>query len=293
MLTSDLGRLFRRGQGEDPLASDSPEGLVLQAGRIRELVLRAVCHAGAGHTGGSLSICEILAALYFRLLRIDPANPSWPERDRFVLSKGHASVALYAALAARGYFAEGLLDEFDRLDGCLQGHPDMLKTPGVDMSTGSLGQGLSAGIGMALAGHALGRGFHTYVLLGDGELQEGQVWEAAMYAGFHAVGRLVAIVDYNKLQLTGRTAETLDIEPLADKWRAFRWSVREVDGHNLNELEKDLAAVPFESGKPSLLVAHTIKGKGVAFMENLLAWHYKSPDGPQLERALRELGCEP
>jgi transketolase len=263
----------------------------LQARKIRELVLRCVCHAGAGHTGGALSIVEILTALYFHVLRIDPANPQWPERDRFILSKGHAAVALYAALAARGYFGEALMEEFDRLDSCLQGHPDMLKTPGVDMSTGSLGQGLSAGIGMALAARKLGLGFHTYVLLGDGELQEGQVWEAAMYAGFNKVRRLVAIVDYNKLQLTGRTEATLDIEPLADKWRAFRWRTIECDGHCLPEVIASLEKARDRSEEgPVVIIAHTHKGHGVSFICDRVEWHAKAPSAEELRVALAELG---
>lgn len=274
--------------------ADDFEQLVRRARRIRELVLRTVCLAGAGHTGGALSIVEILTALYFRILQVNPAEPRWPERDRFVLSKGHASVALYAALAVRGYFSEERLEEFDRLGGCLQGHPDMLKTPGVDMSTGSLGQGLSAGIGMALAGQALGKDFYTYVLLGDGELQEGQVWEAAMYAGFHAVPRLVAIVDYNKLQLTGRVAETLDLEPLADKWRAFRWRVLECDGHDLGELVETLEqARDMSVSGPVVVIAHTHKGQGVSFIRDRVEWHARALTAEELRAALAELGVEP
>jgi transketolase len=270
------------------------EDLARRAKRIRELVLRTVCQAGAGHTGGALSIVEILTVLYFRILRVNPSDPLWPERDRFVLSKGHASVALYATLAVRGYFPEERLEEFDRLDGALQGHPDMLKTPGVDMSTGSLGQGLSAGIGMALAGRALGKAFHTYVLLGDGELQEGQVWEAAMYAGFHAVPRLVAVVDYNKLQLTGRTAETLDLEPLADKWRAFRWKVLECDGHDIGELVGTLErARELSTSGPVVAIAHTHKGQGVSFIRDRVEWHARALTAEELHAALAELGVEP
>jgi len=270
------------------------EDLARRAKRIRELVLRTVCQAGAGHTGGALSIVEILTVLYFRILRVNPSDLLWPERDRFVLSKGHASVALYATLAVRGYFPEERLEEFDRLDGALQGHPDMLKTPGVDMSTGSLGQGLSAGIGMALAGRALGKAFHTYVLLGDGELQEGQVWEAAMYAGFHAVPRLVAVVDYNKLQLTGRTAETLDLEPLADKWRAFRWKVLECDGHDIGELVGTLErARELSTSGPVVAIAHTHKGQGVSFIRDRVEWHARALTAEELHAALAELGVEP
>ena len=266
--------------------------LEAQASRIRELVLRTIAGAGAGHTGGALSIVEILTVLYFRLLRVDPARPDWPERDRFILSKGHASPALYCALAERGYFPQEKLAEFDRVNGMLQGHPDMTKTPGVDMSTGSLGQGLSVGIGMRLGAVASGLDFHVFVLLGDGELQEGQVWEAAMYAGFHQIRRLVAIVDYNQLQLTGRLRETLNIEPLADKWRAFRWQTRSCRGHDLADLLTCLgeARAASEAG-PVIVFAHTVKGYGVSFIADRVEWHARAPTAQELEAALQELGA--
>jgi len=251
-----------------------------------------VHRSGASHIGTSLSMSDILAVLYSGTLRVNPQCPNWPERDRFILSKGHGAAALYAVLAETGFFPPSTLTEYCRDGSILTGHVSH-KVPGVEVSTGSLGHGLPIACGMALAGKRDGRPYRVFVVLSDGECDEGSNWEAALFAPHHKLDNLIGIIDYNKIQGFGAVKDVLELAPLADKWRAFRWSVREVDGHNLNELEKDLAAVPFESGKPSLLVAHTIKGKGVAFMENLLAWHYKSPDGPQLERALRELGCEP
>ena len=203
---------------------------------VRTSIINTVAHAHAGHTGGSLSEVEILVALYFRILRIDPSRPDWPQRDRFILSKGHASPGYYCTLAHRGYFPEEKLADFDAVDSMLQGHPCMLRTPGVDMSTGSLGQGLSAGIGMILGRNHLGRQFQVYVLLGDGELQEGQVWEAAMFAGRHKLTGLIAITDYNRVQLSGTVPDTLDLEPLADKWKAFGWHVLECDGHAIGDV---------------------------------------------------------
>lgn len=269
------------------------KGLECRAKRVRELILRTLCYAGAGHTGGSLSLVETVTVLYFHVMRIDPRNPQWEDRDRFILSKGHSSAGLYPILAERGYFPIEKLEEFDRLDGMLQGHPDMTQTPGIDMSTGSLGQGLSAGIGMAVGGRAMGRTFHTYVLLGDGELQEGQVWEAAMYAGFHKVRNLVAIVDCNKLQSTGRVAETLDVEPLADKWRGFRWETLECDGHDFADLISTIdKAKEMSDAGPVVVFARTNKGQGVSFICDNVEWHAKVPTADELRRALDEL-CVP
>ena len=258
--------------------------------RTRRLILGTIAHARAGHTGGSLSATDILTVLYFHAMKIDPVNPTWPERDRFILSKGHSSPALYCTLAQRGYFPEERLREFDRADGMLQGHPCMLRTPGVDISTGSLGQGLSCGIGMALGGLAKGLDFHVYVLLGCGELQEGQVWEAAMYAGAHGLDRLTAIVDYNGVQLSGTVQEVLSVEPLAEKWRAFGWEVSECDGHSIPDLMDTLGCAAEVKGKPTLVIARTVKGKGVSFMENRCAWHGKAPSQEELAKALVEVG---
>ncbi len=257
----------------------------------RRIIINTTAHAGCGHTGGSLSAVEILVALYFRVLKIDPKNPRWPERDRFILSKGHATPAYYAALATRGFFPVETLDVFDQVNSCLQGHPCMNKTIGVDMSTGSLGQGLSAGIGMALGRDRRGLGFTVYVLTGDGELQEGQIWEAAMYAGVHRIRGLVAIVDYNRVQLAGTVSETLDLEPLAEKWKAFRWQVLECDGHDVGQVVAILErakSVSWEGG-PVVILASTVKGKGVSFMENTFVWHGRAPNAEERLLALAEI----
>jgi transketolase len=275
------------------LSARSPERIAALGELARELrvsIIRTTHRAGCGHTGGSLSEVEILTALYFELMNIDPARPDWPERDRFILSKGHCTPGYYSALAKRGYFSEDLLATFDEVDSLLQGHPDMRKTPGVDMSTGSLGQGLSVGIGMALGGEANGQSFQTYVLLGCGEIQEGQVWEAAMYAGNHRVPRLVAILDYNKVQLTGATESVLSLQPVVDKWSAFAWEVLECDGHDLASLLEALdRARSLSARRPVILIAHTVKGKGVSFMENRFEWHAKAPSDAEAEQAIREI----
>jgi transketolase len=258
--------------------------------KIRRLILETTHHAGAGHTGGSLSMVEILTALYFRIMHIDPKNSKMEDRDRFILSKGHATPGYYSTLALRGYFPIDELQTFDSMGTRLQAHPDMNKCPGVDYSTGSLGQGLSIGTGMAMGGAAAGRDFYTFVLMGDGEQQEGQVWEAAMFAGKREVKRIVAIIDYNKVQLAGRTAETLDLEPLTEKWEAFNWKVLNCDGNDmsmvLDAIEK--AAALSEQG-PVVVIAHTIKGKGISFMENTPVWHGKAPNDDELALALVEL----
>lgn len=274
------------------MMAESAEHLEQVARQIRKLVLTTVHEAGAGHTGGALSISEVLSVLYFHTMKIDPERPNWPERDRFILSKGHTSVGLYAALCLKGYFGPECMCEFDRIDGRLQGHPDMLKTPGVDMSTGSLGQGLSAGIGMAIGRDLRGMDFHIYVLMGDGETQEGQVWEAAMYAGCHKIKRLTAIVDYNQLQLTGWTKDTLDLEPLDEKWQAFGWKVFPCDGHSVPALIDTIENARAVEDGPSLVIAKTIKGQGVSFIRGNVAWHAKSPTNEELKIALEELGYE-
>lgn len=269
------------------------QNLQKEAKTIRRLVIETIGHAGAGHTGGSLSVVEIMTILYFHAMKVDPQNPSWPSRDRCILSKGHSSPAWYCTLAEKGFFSHEKLKEFDRIDGMLQGHPDMLKTPGVDISSGSLGQGLSVGIGMSLGGKALKETFYVYVILGDGELQEGQIWEAAMYAGFHKVPRLIAIVDYNKLQLTSPTAEVLNLEPLAAKWQSFGWEVIECDGHDIDGLTEtvDRAKKRAATG-PVVILAHTIKGYGVSFIAGRVEWHGKAPNREELKRALYELKDE-
>ncbi len=255
---------------------------------LRRHVIEMVGKAGSGHPGGSLSCADIVAALYFgNVLKVDPSNPKWPDRDRFVLSKGHAAPVLYAALWEKGFFDHDL-GSLRQLGSALQGHPDCRKTPGVEVSTGSLGQGLSIAVGMALAGRLDKRMYRTFALLGDGECQEGQVWEAAMSASHYRLDNLVAVVDCNGLQIDGPVAHVMSLEPLAEKFRAFGWHVQVVDGHNVEELLTALSALPPE-GKPLALIAKTIKGRGVSFMEGVAGWHGKAPKGEELQKALLEL----
>lgn len=264
---------------------------------IRRQTLRGVFHAGAGHIGGVFSAADLLAALYFSVLRIDPSKPQWPDRDRFILSKGHAAIGLYATLALRGYFSIAELETFDAIDSRLQGHPDMTKLPGLDMSTGSLGQGLSPGVGMALGARYLGKEFSTWVMLGDGETQEGQIWEAAFAASRYELDTLIAILDWNHLQQYGWSTEagygaSARLDPSVDpqaKWRAFGWRVLECDGHDVPEILKTCRNALERSGRPTIIIARTIKGKGVSFMENEYAWHSRPFDEALLERALAEL----
>lgn len=260
------------------------------ARRIRCRALRMVHHARASHIGSCLSCADLLAVLYHEILRVDPCRPDWPDRDRFILSKGHAAAALYAALAERGFFPVARLDTFGDDGTQLATHVARHGVPGVDFATGSLGHGLSVGAGMALASRRDGRPGRVFVLLSDGECDEGSTWEAALFAAHHGLDNLVAILDYNKIQSFGRVTEVLGLEPLADKWRSFGWVVRELDGHDHVRILGELRAVPFTPGRPSVLVAHTIKGKGVSFMEDQLLWHYRSPDDAQLAAALAELG---
>lgn len=257
---------------------------------IRKSIINTIADAGCGHTGGSLSEVEILTALYFKIMRIDPQNPDKIDRDRFILSKGHSSPGYYCTLANRGYFKEDVLKSFDAVNSILQGHPCMLKTPGVDMSTGSLGQGLSAGIGMCLGRDKRKMDFNVYVLVGDGEMQEGQNWEALMYAGFKKIKGLIAIVDYNKVQLTGNTPEIISLEPLIDKFTAFSWQALECNGHEIDEVVATIEkAKELSQTGPIAVVAHTIKGKGVSFMEGKYQWHGKSPNEEERKLALAEI----
>jgi len=234
-------------------------------------------------------MADLLAVLYTCILRVDPSQPQWPDRDRLIVSKGHAAAAVWAVLAERGFFPMGWLDSFYQDGSHLAGHVTS-GVPGIEVSAGSLGHGLSVGCGMALAGRRSHTRYRVFVLLGDGECDEGSVWEAAMFAPHHKLDNLVAIVDYNKIQSFGTVEEVLNLEPLAGKWESFGWAVREIDGHDVNQIESVLASVPFEEGRPSCIIADTIKGKGVSFMENLLAYHYKPPDDRQLRQALSELG---
>jgi transketolase len=256
---------------------------------LRCLAVEMVHRRQAGHIGGSLSAAEILAALYFHALRVDPGKPDWPDRDRFILSKGHASAALYAALARRGFFPMGDLEGWGRLDCHLQGHPDRLKTPGVDMTSGLLGHGVAIGAGLALAARLSGRGYRVYVLLGDGECQAGVVWEGAMTAAKYRLSGLTVIVDHNDVQLDGPVHEIMPVHPLAEKWRTWGWAVVEIDGHNIRQILEafDLAAQTHD--RPTAIIAHTTKGKGVSFMENDASWHGAAPNDAQCELALKEL----
>jgi len=259
------------------------------ANQLRRDIVAMTAAAGSGHPGGSLSAADIVAALYFHIMRVDPAHPDWPDRDRFVLSKGHAAPVLYAALAACGYFPREELSRLRRLGAMLQGHPDMKGTPGVEMSTGSLGQGLSAAVGMALAARLDGRAARVYVLLGDGELQEGQVWEAAMAAAHYRLDSITAFVDWNGLQIDGPVTEVMSPLPIADKWRAFGWEAQEIDGHDVDQIIDAAARAAGVKGRPSVIVARTVKGRGVEFMENVASWHGKAPSPEQAQRALAAL----
>ncbi len=259
------------------------------ARKIRCRVVRMTHRARSSHVGSSLSIADLLAVLYGEILRVDPREPNWTDRDRFILSKGHAAAAVYAALAERGFFPFELLDTYYRNASALAGHITRSGISGVDASTGSLGHGLGIGCGMALAGRRDRRTYRVFVLLSDGECDEGSTWEAVLFAPHHQLDNLVAIVDYNKLQSLATTEETLALEPLADKWRSFGWSVREISGHDLADIRGALETVPWQAGRPSCVIAHTVKGKGVSFMENSILWHYRPPDNDELQRALAEL----
>lgn len=258
--------------------------------KIRAHALRMTHRANASHVGTCLSMADILAVLYSGSLRVDPKQPDWPDRDRFILSKGHGAAALYAVLAEQGFFPKEWLETYCQDGAHLAGHITHHNVPGVEVSTGSLGHGLSIGCGMAMAGKRSGQHYRLFVLLSDGECDEGSTWEAALFAPQHHLDNLIAIVDHNKLQAFGAVKEVLDLEPLANKWRAFNWSVQEIDGHDYGQIEDALLKVPFEVGQPSCIIAHTIKGKGISFMENQLAWHYKSPNDEELQQALAELG---
>jgi transketolase len=264
------------------------------ATRVRGRVLVAVHHAGGGHVGGPLSCTDILVALYFHILNINPSRPDWEDRDRFVLSKGHSTIALYSVMAERGYFPIEELLTYDAIDSRMQGHPDMSKTPGIDMSSGSLGQGISAGVGMALGAKLLKKPFRTYVMLGDGESQEGQVWEAAFVAARYRLDNLTAILDYNSLQQFGwQKPNQHMLPPVEDpilKWQAFGWNALEIDGHNIAEFVAAIEKAQHTQDKPTIIIAHTIKGKGVSFMEDQFDWHARVPTDKELVTALNELG---
>ena len=263
--------------------------LQIAACKIRIGAIEGVYHAKSGHPGGSLSAAEIFAYLYFKELNADPAHPKAPDRDRFVLSKGHTCPGLYAALALKGYFPWDELKKLRHIGAMLQGHPDMKGTPGIDMSTGSLGQGVSAACGMALAGKMDGRNYRVYALLGDGEIEEGQVWEAAMFAGHHKLDNLCLFIGDNGLQIDGPTAEIGGPEPIDEKYRAFGFDVQKIDGHDLDAIEAAVGHAKTVKGKPSAIIAKTVKGKGVSYMENQVGWHGKAPNDEQYRVAMREL----
>ncbi len=257
---------------------------------IRLNTLNMIYGGKGSHLASNLSIADILAVLYANILRVDPKRPKWPARDRFILSKGHACASLYAALAACGFFSEKRLATYYKDGSTLLGHVTSFGIPGVEVSTGSLGHGLPIACGMALAGKADGKRYRVFALLSDGECDEGSNWEAMMFAGHNRLDNLVSIVDYNKLQACGSTKAVLDLEPLADKIRSFGWSVKEVDGHDHGRLKKALSSAPFKKGKPSCIIAHTLKGKGIRFMEKKVLWHYRCPDDGEMCEALGELG---
>ena len=236
-----------------------------RANLIREHVIEMSLAARGGHQGGALSIAEIMSVLYFHFLNVDPVRPDWPERDRFVLSKGHACLAVYSALAQRGFFDEALMSTFDQIGSILQGHPDMRKTPGIEMSTGCLGQGFSAAVGMALGARLDGASYRVYVILGDGEMQSGQVWEAIMAASAFKLDNLTAIVDRNQLQMDGLTEDIIPLEPMAERWKVFGWHVTETNGHDVEALVGAIGQAVKVKGQPSVVIAHTVKGKGVSF----------------------------
>jgi transketolase len=254
--------------------------------------LQLIHRRGAGHPGGALSAAEIVAVLMFHTLRIDPQNPRWEERDRFILSKGHASALLYASLARRGFFAMQELDTWGEVDCPHQGHPDRLKTPGVDMTSGILGHGVAVGSGLALAARLKSQPFRTFVLLGDGECQAGIVWEGAMTAAKYQLSNLTVIVDNNGIQLDGPVREVMPLEPLPGKWQSCGWNVREVNGHDVRQVADALALAGKIYDRPTVIIAHTTKGKGVSYMENNAYWHGNVPNAEQLEHALAELNKE-
>jgi transketolase len=267
----------------------APDSSAALANRLRRRVLEMICRAKSSHIGSVFSVVDILAVLYGKVLRVDPSRPTWPERDRFLLSKGHACAGLYAALAEREFFPVSWLEEFFADGGRLAGHATHWGVPGVEVSTGSLGHGLALGCGMALAGKRDRISYRVFVLLSDGECDEGSTWEAALFAPHHRLDNLVAIVDYNKIQSFGRVDEVLNLAPFAEKWKSFGWAAIEIDGHDFAQIEKALGEIPRVPGKPTCIIANTIKGKGVSFMEDKILWHYRCPDANERQQAALEL----
>jgi len=259
-----------------------------KANTIRKLIIQMLAEAGSGHPGGSLSSTEIITCLYFNVLNHDPKNPQWPGRDRFHLSKGHCCPVVYAALALSGYFPKSELLTLRKLGSLLQGHPDR-RTPGIEVASGSLGQGLSVSLGMALAARLDKQAWRVYCLMGDGENQEGNIWEAAMAAAHFKLDNLCAIIDYNRFQIDGRNEEIMALEPLVNKWESFGWHVIECDGHNIGELLGAFSQAKQITSKPTIIIAHTVKGKGVSFMEHVVDFHGRSPTAKEKEIAIKEL----
>jgi transketolase len=259
------------------------------AREIRKDILEMIYRTKSPHIGSSFSMVELLVALYFKILRVNPKNPEDPNRDRFLLSKGHGVPALYPVLAERGFIKKEILEDFARDGGTLEQHPTRNLSQGIEITSGSLGHGLSIGVGMALAGKYDKEDYRIFTFLSDGELEEGSSWEAIMFASHHQLDNLIAIVDYNKLQAMGKVSEIINLEPLSERWQSFGWEVREIDGHNFEEIFSTLEILPFKKGKPSCLIAHTIKGKGVSFMEGDPRWHDKYPDEEEYKKALAEL----
>jgi transketolase len=259
------------------------------ARELRVQSLRMIARRGQGHPGGTLSIAEIMSCLYFHQMRIDPARPAWEERDRFILSKGHANAILYVALAKKGYFPERELETWGHLGGRLQGHPDRLKTPGVDMSAGCLGHGISIGAGLCLAARLKGLDYRTYVIVGDGECQAGVIWEGVMLAAKYRLANLTVIVDYNEVQLDGAVQEVMPIHPFREKWDSFEWATAEIDGHDVKAVLDSLDAAAAATDRPTVIIARTVKGKGVSFMEGKAEWHGKAPTEEELARCVKEI----
>ena len=269
--------------------SSEKKQLSLTANRVRQHIIEGTFNAKSGHPGGSLSAADVITYLYFKEMKVDPSNPKWEDRDRFVLSKGHAAPALYGALAVKGFFPEDEIKNLRKPTSFLQGHPDMRKVPGVDMSTGSLGQGVSCAVGMALNGKITGKDYRVYSVLGDGEIQEGQVWEAAMFASHKKLDNLMIFIDNNNLQIDGTMEEVNSPYPIPEKFAAFGWNTVEIDGHDFDQIADAIAQAKSVKDKPTAVIMHTVKGKGVSFMENQVGWHGVAPNAEQYENAMNEL----
>ncbi|MCD4670543.1 MAG: transketolase [Actinomycetia bacterium] len=257
--------------------------------KIRCHILTIVKDAAVGHIGGSLSVTDILTALYFKVLNIDPKNPDWDGRDRLILSKGHGAAAIYSTLAERGFFPAGQLKTFGNIDSNFQVHPDRTKVPGIEASTGALGQGLSVAAGMALAARLDGKDYHTFAILGDGETQEGQIWEAAMFSAHYKLDNLTAVLDYNNVQLMGNVSDIMEVAPVDDKWKSFGWNVIKIEGHDFRQIIESLDSAKEYKGRPTIIIADTVKGKGVSFMQNSCTWHGNVPSEEEYDQAIKEL----